>query len=113
MDELKPCPFCESSGDDIQEIMPELDPGRVFCFNCSADAPDWNNRPIEDALRARVAELEDFTVRKDNRIAGLVELLDWNSARVAELEAALEKIANESEWNYIIGIAEAALEREP
>jgi len=58
MSELKPCPFCGK--------MPKVEPnGDCYCdYYICPMAPDsympkdWNTRPIEDALRARIAELE-------------------------------------------------------
>jgi len=64
MSELKPCPFCGNK--NIRKnfgIFPEL-----FCSECEATiyaydehedlAKSWNTRPLEDALQARIAELE-------------------------------------------------------
>ena len=62
MSELKPCPFCGRQ--------PYESGGYVSCHTelCLANADyhepaigpitDWNTRPIEDALNARIAELE-------------------------------------------------------
>ena len=55
---LKPCPFC---GGRHIETAENLD--LVYCFDCGAEmhtdlGGSWNNRPIEDALNARIAELE-------------------------------------------------------
>ena len=58
MSELKPCPFCGK--------MPKVEPnGDCYCdYYICPMAPDsympkdWNTRPIEDALRLRIAELE-------------------------------------------------------
>ena len=57
MSELKPCPFCGA--------MPMGEDDRYMCstLGCvmqedTISAKDWNTRPIEDALRARIAELE-------------------------------------------------------
>ena len=61
-EELRPCPFCN--------IPPASKTSKIdgkeyySCFN--ADCPnvswftadEWNTRPIEDALNARIAELE-------------------------------------------------------
>lgn len=58
MSELKECPFC---GNEVYPaISASLDDGNTRCRNCGAKMPtkDWNNRPIENALRARIAELE-------------------------------------------------------
>ncbi len=58
MNELKPCPFC---GNEVYPaISASLDDGNTRCRNCGAKMPTkvWDTRPIEDALRARIAELE-------------------------------------------------------
>jgi len=55
MSELKPCPFCGSA-----DIRTEPGINLNYCDKCSAEAniEHWNTRPIEDALNARIAELE-------------------------------------------------------
>jgi len=64
MSDLKPCPFCGSSNTtlDYYEISCPQELGTiVVCNDCGASAKsivDWNTRPIEDALNARIAELE-------------------------------------------------------
>ena len=64
MDELKACPFCGSSNTtlDYYEISCPQELGTiVVCNDCGASAKsivDWNTRPIEDALNARISELE-------------------------------------------------------
>ena len=57
MSELKPCPFCGA--------MPMGEDDRYMCstLGCvmqedTISAKEWNTRPIEDALQARIAELE-------------------------------------------------------
>ena len=65
MSEMKPCPFCGGEADYTQ-ILGNY--GRVYCFTCDGGIREgrskdgvihnWNNRPIEDELRARIAELE-------------------------------------------------------
>ena len=61
---LRPCPFCGSSNTtlDYYEISCPQELGTiVVCNDCGASAKsivDWNCRPIEDALTARIAELE-------------------------------------------------------
>ncbi len=73
-EELKKCPFCGADPDiSVQEDDTEDTYYVVACTNCnmahsSSDDEDvairnWNDRPIEDAQAARIAELED-TVRK-------------------------------------------------
>jgi len=55
MSELKPCPFCGGT-----KICTEKGINLNYCDSCSAEAniEHWNTRPIEDELRARIAELE-------------------------------------------------------
>ena len=54
MSELIPCPFC---GGEAELCYSEVD---TFCRKCNVmqETELWNNRPIEDALTARIAELE-------------------------------------------------------
>ena len=51
---LKPCPFC---GGEAELCYSEVD---TFCRKCNVrqETELWNTRPIEDALNARIAELE-------------------------------------------------------
>jgi len=54
MSELIPCPFC---GGEAELCYSEVD---TFCRKCNViqETEMWNTRPIEDELRARIAELE-------------------------------------------------------
>lgn len=62
-DELKPCSFCGG----VPVVMTMYSGGGlskfVACLNChsgtSLSIVEWNTRPIEDALRARIEELEE------------------------------------------------------
>ena len=59
MSELKPCPFC---GGEAELCYSEVD---TFCRKCNViqETEMWNTRPIEDELRARIAELEEENER--------------------------------------------------
>ena len=102
-DELKPCSFCKSIPQAYTWILYGITETRYFCPN--PDCPhsvrtvtleQWNTRPIEDALNARIAELEeendrlqdgwfrDETICPDGSLRPKVsDLLN----RIAELEA--------------------------
>jgi len=103
MSELKPCPFCGRQ--------PYESGGYVSCHTelCLANADyhepaigpitDWNTRPIEDALNARIAELSQavglITTMKPTMVMDANHPLDMVrevgehvTARIAELEAA-------------------------
>ena len=63
MSELKPCPFCGSTDIKLHDEISHA----VWCQECFAEVPSidiesaiklWHTRPIEDALNARIAELE-------------------------------------------------------
>ena len=72
-----PCPFCAA----ISE--PELgqsfvDPNLYGCFICEVFAPRevWDNRPVEDALQQRIAELgtENDSIKKErNKFRNLLK----------------------------------------
>ena len=65
MDELLPCPYC--GGTEIRIHTDDIWKA-AYCIECGAEGQydlgesgareNWNNRPLESALRARVAELE-------------------------------------------------------
>ena len=60
-DYLKPCPFCgtEQRQDwETRETIPYTNQSRS-CHACGCSTHNWNRRPIEDALNARIAELRD------------------------------------------------------
>ena len=87
MSELKPCPFCKSNNTtlDYYEISCPQELGTiVVCNDCGASVKsivDWNTRPIEDALNARIAELE----AENERLSQLLH------DEMSQLRAELEK----------------------
>ena len=63
--ELRPCPFCGTLPQANAWIFRGISETRYFCPNqeCplsvrTVTLEQWNRRPIEDALNARIAELE-------------------------------------------------------
>lgn len=98
MDELKACPFCGSSNTtlDYYEISCPQELGTiVVCNDCGASAKsivDWNNRPIEDALNARIAELEQDLSNKETEYTDLWDDALAFQSRIAELESLVEQL---------------------
>ena len=111
-EELRPCPFCN--------IPPASKTSKIdgkeyySCFN--ADCPnvswftadEWNTRPIEDALNARIAELEcqledwaeGFVVliaELEEEVTKGNELQDSYCDRIAKLEAYVAELEAETE----------------
>lgn len=72
MSELKACPFCGKSR--IRETN-SLFPGLGECQNCGAVAGRWQSRPLEDALTARIAELE-------GALKDMLSLIDEHGDRI-------------------------------
>ena len=111
-EELRPCPFCKSNNTtlDYYEISGPQELGTiVVCNDCGASAKsivDWNTRPIEDALNARIAELEEEndrlqaawfveeTICPDGSLKPKASAL---LSRIAELEAENETIISDYE----------------
>ena len=82
-EELRPCPFCNmpaasrTSKIDGKEYYSCLN---VDCPNGSwLTAAEWNTRPIEDALEARIAELEAAQARWVMASERLPEIEDGDS----------------------------------
>lgn len=114
MSELKRCPFC--GGKNV--LSTELQDGLPFIAYCQCgaenEAENWNTRPIEDALNARIAELEanndrlqgawfvEETICPDGSLKPKVSVL---LSRIAELEAEVTK-CHELQDSYCDRIAE-------
>ena len=84
-EKLKPCPFCGGTN-----ICTEKGINLNYCDNCSAESniEHWNTRPIEDALNARIAELEHDLSNKEIEYTDLWDDMLALQERIAELEAA-------------------------
>jgi Lar family restriction alleviation protein len=71
---LKPCPFCEDGGEPVMKYDKSAY-YYVHCDHCeaatwpetnkTAAAANWNSRPIEDALNAKIVALEAVSHERD------------------------------------------------
>jgi IS5 family transposase len=69
-DELKPCPFCGSS--DVKEYTDKS----IHCRQCGAESGvDWNTRPLEDSLRAQLAEKDAELDAADAALTHIVDCM--------------------------------------
>ena len=125
MSELKLCPFCGTLPQANTWIFRGISETRYFCPNpeCphsvrTVTLEEWQTRPIEDALTARIAELEAENTELKERIAmldvtavfkslgemehiekvaNLKAELDRAAARIAELEAEIDQLTAHSD----------------
>ena len=118
MSELKRCPFCGGT-----KICTEKGINLNYCDNCSAESnvEHWNTRPIEDALNARIAELEAENAGLKERVAMLdvtavfkslgemryIEQTNRLHTRIAELEAVIDQLIEAGEKMFTAVIAAA------
>ena len=99
-EKLKQCPFCGGT-----KICTEKSINLNYCDNCSAESnvEHWNNRPIEDALTARIAELSQavglittlkptMVMDADHPLEMAKEVAEYVTARIAELEAEVTEL---------------------
>ena len=109
---LKPCPFCgaEVQDDERGEKYPRKSPMGgwiIHCECCGASLSQfrksgkgeisWNTRPIEDALTARIAELEHDLSNKEIEYTDLWDDMLEMQSRIAELEAESERFTVHSD----------------
>ena len=123
-DELKACPFCGKSDIHIEQK------GTFFwceCYDCGAISREhhtlpgvnvlqsediargyWNQRPLEDALHARIAELEGIVKADNLRLinaglsAGLYSGCDTAEMMAEEILASRARIAELEEFKKIV-----------
>lgn len=96
---LKPCPFCgneEYPPEQASRFESNMFLTKVECGNCGATmeswndtaildtAPNWNTRPIEDALQTRIAALS-------TRVAEFEAENKWLKAEYESLKAIAEE----------------------
>ena len=106
MSGMKPCPFCGK--EDLYFEVDEEGETNIVCdwceyktriFQTIGDAARWwNTRPIEDALRKRIAELEAELGKDVNlTIVGLRKELLNAQSRIAKLEEESERFTAHSD----------------
>ena len=91
MSELKLCSYCKSVPQANTWTLHGISETRYFCPN--PDCPhsvrtvtleDWNTRPIEDALNARIAELKPII---DKLVEGIDSLTSGFPLEIEYIEA--------------------------
>ena len=92
-DKLKACPFCGSTN-----IRAPIDEDGWMCRTCGTESyVDWNRRPIEDALNARIAELEESDKHWAGNVKVCMQLIERYESDVAELEAENAELKGRAE----------------
>ena len=98
MSELKPCPFCGKE--------PAIDNNFAICVNDDCELSDywsgledcsWNTRPIEDALTARIAELEEeleHVIEVGNYGWDVIRKYGWEEKEINWWNTASDKAYN-------------------
>ena len=93
-EELKPCPFCGGMPKVNDWTLKGITDKRCFCDNekwpvylSKTIAIDgWNTRPIEDALNARIAELEELIEKLVDEGCVIAERFSVKGGSEADLE---------------------------
>lgn len=96
MSDLKPCPFCGTSNEKHNNIVKLYDDeyyAYEYCNACGARVyANWNTRPIEDALRKEIAQLQADNrslVEQMNQMAlkqNQTEVIEWHKRSEELLE---------------------------
>jgi len=105
MSEMKPCPFCGGMPKVNDWTLKGITDKRCFCDNEKCPVylsktiaiDDWNTRPIEDELRARIAELEAESERLSQLLHDEMSQLEIATDLGNKRWAALNKIYEDGE----------------
>jgi Lar family restriction alleviation protein len=120
MRELKPCPFCGGEAAYTQILGNYGRPHEVYCSTCDGGITEgrskdgvihnWNNRPIEDALTARIAELEaeqrwipvSERLPEFNKVVAVIDMSDKDSHLCNVYETAiLVEVRGDTRFGFI------------
>ena len=106
-DELKACPFCGEPADDRYNRLAKCSNKSCLMNHWVDDEDffiddDWNTRPIEDALRARITELKEFIDQLIEAGKGLLDSLctdpeEEKTVEVMNWKAVVDKVNKERE----------------
>ncbi len=88
-EELKACPFCGKEGEHDDYLAWCSD---IECFARDINMPinEWNDRPIEDALRAQLAQAEKKLEVANNQLDIVIVESNTRLAQLEELIAILQ-----------------------
>ncbi len=104
MSTLKPCPFCGGEAAENRDIS-----NSIYCKKCFAeidtDCVDWNTRPIEDALNARIAELEERLELCESALTSMVYQFFYSSESGALVHSFMSAEEETAEYLVDYGIA--------
>ena len=100
-EELKPCPFCG------EPVVFNKFAEKVVCEDCGATiySDYWNTRPIEDALNARIAELEERLGLCESALVSMTYQFFYSSKSGALVHSFMSAEEEAAEYLVDYGIA--------
>ena len=103
MSELKPCPFCGKKPNPnwTDESYIECTNRKCSVYGYGMSTGDWNTRPIEDALNARIAELEAENYHLQFWLVSAGEEIDQLTAH-SDIERQDDKSSNDTQTRIIV-----------
>ncbi len=102
-DELKPCPFCGKIPDKCRVSIPfdvMHSAAKIAQCQCGAwlNISRWNARPIEDALNARIAELEIQLAEHDAIIIAAENVIEYTTIEDIPMDEFERWIELHTQW---------------